>query len=116
MNNAILVIFPYRHNHTWVFDDKKLGIIQEPFVSGIPEMIDILVKDINNCDEGFKMIFSSSPFPGYQAELIAIRPEYNGYWYHWEKHNLEGWLCSVLFKYFDEPPQKIYCQAQSLYY
>lgn len=115
MNNAIMIIFPYRHNHTWVFDDEKLGIVKEPFVSGIPEMIDILIQDIKNSDEGFKMIFSSSPFPGYQAELIALRPEYNGYCYRWENHNLEGWLCSVLFKYFDQTPQIIYCQAQSLY-
>ncbi|WP_238845912.1 hypothetical protein [Nostoc edaphicum] len=43
MSNSIMVIFPYRHNQTWVFDDERMELIQEPFVSGIPEMIDILV-------------------------------------------------------------------------
>jgi predicted component of type VI protein secretion system len=45
---AIAVNFPYRHNGTWVFDDEVVKLIRESFVSGIPEMIDILVQDISN--------------------------------------------------------------------
>jgi hypothetical protein len=41
--NAIMVIAPYRHEGTWVFDDPSAGLVKEPFVAGIPEMIDILV-------------------------------------------------------------------------
>lgn len=48
MLNSIMVIFPYRHNKTWVFDDELMELIQEPFVSGIPKMIDILVDGIAN--------------------------------------------------------------------
>jgi hypothetical protein len=48
MSNAIMVIFPYRYHHTWVFDDERVGLVKEPFVSGIPEMIDRLVQDIPN--------------------------------------------------------------------
>ena len=40
MANAMLVIFPYRYEGTWVFDDERVGLEREPFVSGIPEMID----------------------------------------------------------------------------
>ena len=57
-----MVIFPYRHHGTWVFDDEQVGLVQEPFVSGIPEMVDVLVKNIPNVDEGFRLIFSATPF------------------------------------------------------
>ncbi|MFN6469606.1 MAG: DUF6717 family protein [Nostoc sp. SerVER01] len=115
MNNSIMVIFPYKHNQTWVFDDERMELIQEPFVSGVPEIIDILVEGIANVDEGFKLLFSANPFPGYQAEIIWLRSEYNGHWYYWNKNNLQGWLCPALLKYFSEPPNKIYCKAESLY-
>lgn len=115
MANSIMVIFPYRHHQTWVFDDEIAGLVQEPFVSGVPEMIDVLVKDLKSVDEGFKLLFSPQPFPGYQAELIWLREEYNGNWYRWEEKNMEGWLCPALFKYFNLPPQQIYCRAESLY-
>ncbi|WP_413200964.1 DUF6717 family protein [Nostoc piscinale] len=115
MTNSMMVIFPYRHNQTWVFDDERLGLVQEPFVSGVPEMIDILVQGIANVDEGFKLLFSASPFPGYQAELTWLREEYNGNWYLWREKGLEGWLCPALFKYFKQAPAKIYCQAEGLY-
>jgi len=112
----MMVIFPYKHNQTWVFDDERMELIQEPFVSGVPEMIDILVAGIDNVDEGFKLLFSANPFHGYQAELTWLRSEYNGHWYYWNKNNLEGWLCPALLKYFSEPPNKIYCKAESLYF
>lgn len=115
MSNAIAVIFPYRHNGTWVFDDERVGLVQEPFVSGVPEMIDILVEDIKSVDEGFKLLFSGSPFPGYQAELIWLHEEYNGHWYLWGEKKLSGWLCPALFKYFETQPNRIYCKAESLY-
>jgi uncharacterized protein DUF6717 len=115
MTNSMMVIFPYKHNQTWVFDDERMGLVQEPFVSGIPEMIDILVQDIANLDEGFKLLFSVNPFPGYQVELIWLKEEYNGNWYSWRTKNLDGWLCPALLKYFIEPPKKIYCKAESLY-
>ncbi|MBD2438685.1 DUF6717 family protein [Nostoc sp. FACHB-110] len=115
MTNSIIVIFPYRLNQTWVFDDERLGLLQEPFVSGVPEMIDIFVQGIAHVDEGFKLLFSANPFPTYQAELIWLREEYSGNWYRWSEKSLEGWLCPALFKYFNHAPEKIYCKAESLY-
>ncbi len=116
MTNTLMVIFPYRYHGTWVFDDEQAGLVQEPFVSGIPEMVDVLVKNITNVDEGFKLIFSAIPFPGYQAELIWLREEYSGHWYLWAENKMEGWICPALFKYFETQPCKIYCRAESLYY
>jgi len=113
MTNAMMVIFPYRYEETWVFDDDRVGLEREPFVSGVPEMIDILVKNIPHAEKGFKLLFSGNPFPGYQAEFIRDREQYGGHWYLWKEHNLEGWLCPALFKYFQEAPEKLYCQAIS---
>ncbi|MGA2257637.1 MAG: hypothetical protein ABSG53_23490 [Thermoguttaceae bacterium] len=59
MPNQIMVIAPYWVNDlgVWVFDDPKVGLEQEPFVSGVPEMIDFLVKDIPKAKSGFRMLF-----------------------------------------------------------
>ncbi len=46
--NAILIIAPYWYNGTWVFDDEATGLKREPFVAGVPEMMNVLVKDIPN--------------------------------------------------------------------
>ncbi|MFB2921255.1 DUF6717 family protein [Aerosakkonema funiforme] len=114
MSNAMMVIFPYQHQSTWVFDDDRVGLIHEPFVSGIPQMIDLLVQDIPNADKGFKLLFSGNPFPGYQAELVFVKQEYGGNWYCWQDKNMEGWLCPALFKYFNQTPNQIYCKAEKL--
>jgi hypothetical protein len=44
--NAINVIAPYKHLGMWVFDDPRVGLSQEPFVSGADAMIDRVVADI----------------------------------------------------------------------
>jgi len=66
---------------TWVFDDPGAGLCQEPFVSGTPEMIDFLVKDIANARSGFRLLFSAAPFFGYQKRLEWKREEMGGNWY-----------------------------------
>jgi hypothetical protein len=112
MSNAMLVIFPYKSEGIWAFDDAQTGLVREPFVFGVPEMIDCLVADIPNAKQGFKLLFSASPFPSYQAELTWIQEEYGGNWYSWQAHQMEGWLCPALFKYFVEAPLNLYCKAE----
>ena len=112
--NAIHVIVPYRHASTWVFDDPRVGLSREPFVSGIPEMIDVMVADIPNAETGFRLLFSSAPFPGYQVELEKVRAEYEGTWYQWTDNNAEGWLCPALFLYYSEAPALLYAKAEAL--
>jgi hypothetical protein len=114
VENQIYVIAPYRYASTWVFDDPSVGLKAEPFVSGIPEMIDTLVKPIWNAEHGFRLLFSAQPFPGHQAELIRVRSEYGGPWYRWSETNMEGWLCPALSKYFPEPPAALYVRAEPL--
>jgi hypothetical protein len=109
--NAIGVIFPYKHNGIWVFDDASVGLVREPFVSGVPEMIERMVRDIPGAERGFALYFSQQPFPGYQAELIWLRGEYGGNWYRLNGTEMEGWLCPALFKCFSAAPQRIYCRG-----
>ena len=67
MPNQILVIKPYLHLGTWVFDDPSTDLVQEPFVSGVPEMINDLVADIPNARQGFRMLFPRHRSPVFNA-------------------------------------------------
>lgn len=110
--NSLMVISPYRHAGTWVFDDPSVGLRQEPFVAGIPEMIDEMVRDIPNADQGFRLIFSTQPFPGYAEKLVWRRGDATGNWYYSERCQKEGWLCPGLFKYYRDAPKEIYAKAE----
>jgi hypothetical protein len=112
--NSILVIAPYRSEGTWVFDDKARGLLKEPFVAGIPEMIDNLVTNIPNARKGFRLLFSAEPFPGAQTRLAWRRKDTKGNWYYSEQYKQEGWLCPSLFKYFPTAPKSIYVKAEPL--
>lgn len=112
MPNQIMVIQPYRVAGTWVFDDPATGLVQEPFVEGIPAIIDQMVHDIPDAAQGFRMLFSASPFPGSTAFTFQ-RGEYDGAWYR--HHQLgEGWLCPAMLLYFSEPPPKLYAKAEAI--
>jgi len=111
--NAIMVIHPYMYEGVWVFDDEKVGLVQEPFVSGADGIIDMVVEDIENAQEGFTLLFSVMPFPGYMLELERQREESGGHWYLSKKLNKEGWLCPALFKYFDAAPDILFAQFKS---
>src|SRR5213075_1924320 len=67
--NSIMVITPYWYDGTWVFDDPSVGLVREPFVAGIPDMINLLVNDIPAARGGFRLTFSASRFPGYQQKF-----------------------------------------------
>jgi hypothetical protein len=62
-SNSVFVIAPYRYAGTWVFDDPDRGLRQEPFVAGIPKVIDKIVKDIPDAEKGFRLLFSAESFP-----------------------------------------------------
>jgi hypothetical protein len=72
-----------------------------------------VVADIPNAEQGFTLIFSSSPFPGHQHRLDWRREEGDGNWYHAADLDMEGWLCPALFKYFTEPPKTLYAQIKA---
>ncbi len=110
--NSIMVLMPYRAAGTWVFDDSAVGLVREPFVAGIPEMIDDMVKEIPDAGKGFRLLFSTQPFPGYTQKLVWRRGDKTGNWYYSEQYKEEGWLCPGLFKYYKEAPREIYVKAE----
>jgi len=114
MSNVLMVISPYWSNGTWVFDDDAHGLIREPFVAGVPDMINELVEDDPNAKDGFRLIFSTAPFPEYQRELIWVREEMGGNWYTSVETEMGGWLCPAMDHYFDSTPEKIFVKAESL--
>ena len=115
IQNAILEINPYWYKGTWVFDDERVGLQREPFIAGIPEMINHLVKDIPNAENGFRMRFSVFPFPNFSQEIHRRRSEFGGTWYKMaDEPYLEGWLCPALFKYFLIAPEKLFIYADAL--
>ena len=77
-SNAIMVVAPYWYNGAWVFDDPAVNLRREPFVAGVPEMIDVLVKDIPDSKDGFRLLFSANAFPGHQKKLTWLRGDSGG--------------------------------------
>lgn len=112
--NVINIIEPYRHHGMWVFDDERVGLVQEPFVAGADAIIDCAVADIPDADHGFVMVFAGTPFPGHQYRLDWRRGDNNGNWYHAPQFDLEGWFCPALLKYFPDAPQQIFIQTRSM--
>jgi hypothetical protein len=108
--NSLKVIYPYKYEEMWVFDDEEVGLIKEPFVAGSDRIIEQMVKDMPNAENGFTLIFSAAPFPDYQAKLEWKREEYGGNWYYHPELETEGWLCPAMFKYFQEAPENLYIQ------
>lgn len=111
--NSLRVIAPYKYEGMWVFDDDAVGLVREPFVSGIDTMIDKLVASIPEAEKGFRLIFSPTPFPGSTVELAWRREESGGNWYYSPQFDMEGWLCPALFKYFDKAPPRLYGRAEA---
>jgi hypothetical protein len=110
VKNSLHVIFPYKRNGVWAFDDPSVGLLQEPFVLGVPEMIEELVNDIPGAENGFTLFFSTSPFPN-ARELKRVRNDAGGNWYRHCDSGLEGWLCPALFLYFNVAPERLYMAA-----
>jgi hypothetical protein len=115
-SNSLLVIAPYRSVGTWVFDEPRLGLRAEPFVAGVPELLDKLIAEagIPDADEGFRLTFSAQPFPGFQTKITWLRGEFAGNWYYSKEYDLEGWLCPALFKFFKRAPNEIYVKAEAV--
>lgn len=113
-SNSILVIQPYRHAGTWVFDDESVGLKKEPFIAGVPKILDKMVAEIPDAEDGFRLLFSASDFPGATHKFLLRRPEKGGNWYYSPDYKLEGWLCPSLFKYFRQAPRILYVRAEPL--
>ena len=110
--NSIRIIAPYKYEGMWVVDDPAVNLVREPFVAGADQIIDRLVVSIPGAEQGFRLLFSATPFPGHNAKLEWRREELGGNWYYCPQFDMEGWLCPALFKYFEEAPKELYALAE----
>lgn len=116
--NSIMVLRPYNYYGSWVFDDDRVGLVREPFVQGIPEILEAALAEagvpLEEAGKGFLLTFAGSPFPGDpepgQVTLKRLYPESGGNWYE-DQHGRKGWLCPALYKYFPEAPDLIHCKV-----
>jgi len=108
--NSIIAIHPYKYEGLWVFDDARVGLVQEPFVLGTGEIIERMVQGVPDAASGFTLLFSAQPFPGHQGMFEWRRADMGGNWYYSADFGIEGWLCPALLKYFEAAPERIYAQ------
>jgi len=96
-----------------VFDDPRVGLDKEPFVSGADDMIDVLVADIPNADKGFRLLFAADAVSrtygeigmaerGVWRELVFLAGIRNG-------RLVCARRCSNIF---DKAPKEIYVKAE----
>lgn len=112
--NAIVAIYPYKDSGLWVFDDERVGLDKEPFITGADTLIDraLEANGIPDGENGFRLLFSAGQFPGYDFKFAWVREGDGGNWYHSEDFQLEGWLCPALFKYFESAPKEIFAKFE----
>ena len=120
MTNAMHCIQIYRHQGTWAFTDETHDLLHEPFVAGIPQFIDFIIRQDNNDprDGEYLVTFSQNPFPMAVYELRFDRDDMGGAWYNCRPCNAtkndqvggEGWLCPATLNYFEDFPRTIFVQ------
>lgn len=108
MKNSIFSIKPYKYEGTWVFDDERVGLVKEPFLMGIPEMIDEVLLNRKITTEAFTVFFSSTGFPEADLVLEKQEEESGGTWYLNKSNESRGWLCPALFLYYKIAPKQIF--------
>jgi len=111
--NAINIIFPYKKNGTWMFDDKERDIMQEPFVAGADSILEVMSSHLPNAHDGFKLIFSDKEFPGYHFCAVWESEEGSGNWYTVNENNMRGWLCPALLVFFKKAPKTIFIRVEA---
>lgn len=110
--NVLHQIHLEKKYNTWVFTDPRVGLVDEPFIMGMSEIIDTAVAKSGGTEDTVEstITFSSSPFPERTHVLEREFEEDGGWWYTTGEDR--GWLCPALFLYFEEAPEKIYVQVK----
>jgi hypothetical protein len=102
----------------WAFDDKRHGLIHEPFVQDMTNIIsEAVVSYIGEDVDKFRIMFSANDFPGSHSRLIFKKEENDGAWYQYQKSNgkiMDGWLCPALYHYFAETPSVIHFRVENV--
>jgi len=110
VNNSIMAISPYRWNGVWAFDDESTGLVRELLVGGADTFMD----KISNGASQVTVIFSPSPFPGYEYKVDKIEQDGFGTTYFHEETNHTLWLCPALWKYIATSPDSIFISVKPI--
>lgn len=136
--NSLFYLTLYRQKETWLFDDKKRGIIAEPFVSGASECITKHKKRIGNKKRKPEIVFSLSEIPNADIILTCTQKlfpekdmrnvevkdytsEIKSYWnemteekatsaWYKDQDGDDLWLCPAQLKFFGKVADKIYAK------
>lgn len=94
----------------WVFDDRARGVENELFVGSTNDIIDYIVEEkLPTTTKEFGLDFSDSQFEGCNNMPIKkVLEEGGGCWYILDDESVAGWLCKIIYKYFQTPPDEIW--------
>lgn len=110
-DNAIFFIRLKKSDGAWHFTDKARGLLREPLVAGIPDILEELLADegipLAKARKGLTVTFSGRPIPGAQLKLKRKKREAGGAWYE-DGTGQQGWLCPALLKFFAAPPATLH--------
>lgn len=114
-------IVPYFLHFQWVFDSDRHGLYEEAFVCGMTEIIDAVLEDNDivpaSVESGFRLTFSSNPWPKSTHSLKWLAAEDGGNVYEIRLKNgerMQGWLCPALLCYFDKAPKEIHVGVEEI--
>jgi hypothetical protein len=111
--NSIMFLDIRKTGSTWIFDDASRGVVAEPFVQGIPAMIDQVILDtLGGPRNNVRIFFSAQQFPGSSARWDWLLEECGGNWYADVTAKKVGWLCPCLGKYFAVAPAAIHLRVE----
>ncbi len=106
------------YTSSWCFDIPVMGIENEPFVSGMDDIIDKQLLGAKKLDKakkrGICVLFSgafSKPENfehGYYFNIKKQKEDNGGCWYCEPKSKYEGWLCPNLYQFFAKAPETIH--------
>jgi hypothetical protein len=113
MSNAIWLIHPYKLGSTWVFDDPRFKLAQEPFVGMTNTVIDSFVSKAGLSIYGqFTCMFSAGYFPDADVRFERRETLEGKSAFYWcDELGVEFWLCPVLNYYFSTLPETIYVKV-----
>jgi len=121
------------HNKRWVFEkDNTLydmapanitDYMLSPIVFGADRLIHAgcKLKNINNPEKGFLILFSENYFPNADVKFEFSENKFDGWTYKVKELNLKGllpdqgaWICSYMKFYYSEPPPVLYLKMESM--
>lgn len=116
--NAIHTIFPYKKGGQWMFDDARVGLVEEAFVAGADEFLDRACDALGINErarkKGVKVLFSTTKFPGSaQLEKVGGGPDVGTDYITEDPIDgvLRVWLCPALNLYYPQSPKNLYVQV-----